>query len=41
MQASDDMPHELTTAQTMRITFQGLNKQDIKVQVPIAGFAAA
>lgn len=26
------MLHELTTAQTMRITFQGLNKQDIKVQ---------
>lgn len=38
---SDDMLHELTTAQTMTVTFQGLNKQDIKVQVPIAGFATA
>ena len=40
-QVSDDLLQQFMTAQTMTVTFQGLNKQDVKVQVPIAGFAAA
>lgn len=38
---SDELLRQFQSGQTLTITFQNLNKQDIKVQMPVSGFSAA